>query len=228
MTEHQRINLDEVTESRAPIDANWSPRKKAIVGGMAALAATSAVTAGVWWTMASQPPRLPRTADEAITLLASSQFDNLDEDRQRQYAAEAGRLMRELPQEERRALFEDETNRDAMRKVFEERMDEMVRRFARGESMDRGPRGERPQRPEGEGEGPRPNREELTEEERQQRREEFRERMNEQIQANAQSGNAQSSGLRAEMMKRMRSSGQGGGGFGRGRGGGGGGGPRGG
>ncbi len=232
MTEHKRINLDEASESRAPIDANWSRRKKMTVGIVAAICATSAVSAGVWWTMASRPPRLPRTADEAVVLLASSQFDRLSEDRQRQYAAEAGRLMRELPDEERRALFQDESNRDAMRKVFEERMDEMVRNFARGEEMNRGrfPRGERPPRAEGEEGRPPFNPEEMTDEERQRRMDERKERMNEQILTNAQSGNAQSSGLRAEMMKRMTKSGGGWGGGGRGGGGGGGGagGPRGG
>lgn len=223
MTEHTRINLDEATESRAPIDANWSPRKKAIVGAVTAIVAVSAVSGGVWWTISNQPPRMPRSADEAITILASSQFDRLDEERQRQYAAEAGRLLRDLSPEDRRAMFEDEANREALRKIREDRFDEIVRRFARGEEMERGPwqRGERPPRPEGEERRPPFNPENISPEDRERMREQIRERINEQIMTAAQSGNAQSSGLRAEMMKRRAESGGQ-------RGGGGGGGPRGG
>lgn len=207
MTEHTRINLDEAISPRAPIDANWSRRKKSIVGGVVAFFAVGAVSAGVWWTMSNRPPRLPRTADEAITILASSQFDRLDEERQRQYAAEAGRLLRELSPEDRRAMFEDEANREALRKIREDRFDELVRRFARGEEMDRGPwrRGERPPRPEGE--RPPFNPENISPEDRERFREMMRERINEQIMTAAQSGNAQSSGLRAEMMKRRAQSG---------------------
>lgn len=195
MTEHTRINLDDTLSGRASIDANWSSKKKAIVGAAAALFAVGAVSSGVWWAMSNRVPRLPRTADEAITIIASSQFDRLEEERQRQYSDEAGRLLRELSAEERRALFEDEANREALRKIREDRFDEMIRRFARGEEMARGPwrRGERPPF----------NPENVSPEDRDRFREEMRERMKEQLMSAAKTGNAQSNGLRSEMRKRF-------------------------
>lgn len=204
--DHNRIDLDEALQSRTPIDATWSMRKKLVVGAAAIALAAGAVSAGSWLMLSTRTPRLPKTAVEAVAMLKSDVFDKLDEERQRQYAAEAGRLMRELSPEDRQALWRDESNRAAMERLMRERFDEMARRFARGENL-WGDFRERPRRPEGE-EGPRPpfDRERLSEEELAKRREEFRERLNAQILENAQSGNAQESGLRAEMMKRMMNS----------------------
>ncbi len=192
-----RIDLDDAIAGRTTLDAHWSPRKKAAVTTAAVTIAVVAIGASVWFTLANRPPRLPRTVDEAITVLASAKFDHLDEERQRQYQAEASRLMRALSQEERRALMEEEANREAMRKLWMERFDDIARRYARGEDLP-----QRRPRP-GNGErGNRPGRENMTPEEQQERRDQFRDNINERIASDAESGNAQDSGLRAEMMKR--------------------------
>lgn len=197
-----RFDLDDAISGRATLDAHWSPRKKATVGVATVTIAVAAIGASVWYTLASRPPRLPRSVDEAVTVLASAKFDQLDEERQRQYQAEASRLVRAMSQEERRAMMEDEANRAAMRRLWQERFDDIARRFARGEDMpfrrtrpNNAQRGDRSQR--------RPDRENMTDEERQQRREQSRDNINERIASDAQSGNAQDSGLRSEMMKRL-------------------------
>ncbi|RMH30390.1 MAG: hypothetical protein D6693_00570 [Planctomycetota bacterium] len=199
MTERARINLDEaLAAARTPIDAGWSKRKKIAVACASVGVALAALAGGASYHQLTRPPALPTTADEALAVLASDRFDRLDEERQRQYAAEAGRLLRALPPDQRRALARDEANREALAKTMQEMFDEVARRFARGQE---------PSAPPQERRGPREGRpgfnpEDITPEQRAQMRERMVERLNEQMAQAAESGNAQDSGLRAEMMKR--------------------------
>lgn len=201
MQPNNRIDLDDAIAGRTTLDAHWSSRKKTSVTVAAVGIALVVVGASVWYTLANQPPRLPRSVDEALMVLASAKFDHLDEERQRQYQAEASRLVRALSPEQRRAMMEEAANREAMRRLWQERFDDIARRFARGEDNPfrraRPDNGQRGNRPEG-----RFDRENRTDEGRQNRQEQFRDNMNERIASDAESGNAQDSGLRAEMMKR--------------------------
>lgn len=222
----QRIDLDaQLAESRRPIDANWSKRKKWAVGGVAAMVAASALTGGLWAAMASRPPAMPRTVDDVLATMGSSKFSRLSSDRKSQYLDEARRLMRDMSDEDRAKLREDERARKAFEQMREEMFDEMARRFARGEPMPWAgqPReGERRQGPTPEQARQwREREEQMTDEERAERRERMRQMMNSRIDSQIASGNPQSGALRGEMMKRM-------GGAMRGRGGPRGGGPRGG
>lgn len=232
---HNVYNLDEAAkaESRKPIDASWSPAKKRVVAIACAALATSAVGYGSWAMLSRMPPGLPKTADDALAVINSAKFDRLDAERKQQYLEETMRLVRELPEEQRRTYWRDEKNREAFRKFMEERFDDAARRFARGEELPNmfpggPPRGPRP-------EGEQAQRPQLTEEERAARMEQMRSEMNKRIGEQIKSGNAQSGGLRGEMMKRGGMGGgrggwggRGGGGGGGGAGGGGGGGQRGG
>lgn len=220
-----RYDLDaEMSEARKPIDAGWSPKKKKIVGAACATVAVGVLAAGAWVATATAAPSLPTTAAEAVAVMSSDRFNSLDPERKRQYATEAGRLIRGLSDEERRTLLRDDKNRDAMRKLWEEMSDEMARRIARGEQVERPgpPAGARPPA------GDRPPREELTAEQRAERMEERRQEMNKRFTESLASGNSQSGALRAEMFKKFFSQGGGRGGGGPRGGGGGGGGPRGG
>lgn len=212
MTERTRINLDESISGRAPIDAAWSPRKKKIVAGLSIAMAASAALGGVWWTVATSAPRLPKTASEAVIAISSERFDRLDEARRRQYISEAARLLRDLSDEERRAMFQDEANRDVFRTLREERFDEVARAFARGERPNFGGFGGPRDGRRAEGGRPGFDPANVTPEDRAARLEQMRERMTEQVASDAESGNAQEAGLRAEMNKRISRSG--GGGFG--------------
>jgi hypothetical protein len=203
----QRIDLDaQMAQARRPIDADWSKRKKLVVSAVAGAVALSALTGGVWAAMSSRAPGMPRTADDVLATLSSSKFDRLSNDRKSQYLDEARRIMRDMSEEDRAKLREDERARKAFEQMREEMFDEMARRFARGEQ---------PQWPgaprEGERrEGPTPEqmrqwREReaaMTDEERAERRERMRQMMNSRIDSQISSGNPQSGALRGEMMKR--------------------------
>lgn len=189
-------NLDEALKQRTTIDANWSKKKKIIVGMIAGVVAVSAASAGVWLAIEARPLPMPRSADEAIRGMASARFDRLSDERKASYREEASRLMRDLSPEARRAMFSDERTREAMGEIMRARMAETVRAMARGETPDWGqrgfmrpPPGERP--PEGEaGERPpmqRPDPQQM------------RDRMMNQF----ASGDAQTSALMGEMFKRF-------------------------
>ncbi len=209
MSEHQRFDLDEAAAGgRAPIDASWSKaRKRGVAIGAVSLAAL-ALSGGAWFAMAQQPPRLPQSAAEALEVMGSDRFDRLDDERKRQYASEARRLIRELPEEERRDAW-DEESEEARRAMREAWLDDMARRRARGEEIEWPPR-----------DMPRPDRrrwQEMSDEERQEMRRqmlaEIRARMAEAV----ESGNGQSSALRMELMTSGRGRGGPGGGGRRGR-----------
>lgn len=120
-------------EKRKAVDADWTKARKLAVGVMATLLTLGALGAGGYFLWENRPVRLPRTAEEAVAVINSGRIDRLSTDRQRQYFAEASRLMRDVPGEERRELFRDEENRDAMRQVMEEQMDSTMREIARGD-----------------------------------------------------------------------------------------------
>lgn len=223
--ERKVYDLDAMaSEGRKTIDASWSPRKKKIIGGACVAGAVLVVGGGAWAMAATAPARLPRTAQEAVAVMASGKFKGMTSERKAQYTAEAGRLFREMSEEDRRAMFRDEKTREAMRAMMEERMTDAAKKFARGESLE-GIWGQRPQgpRPEGRPERPEGERPQLTEEERAQRMQQARDRMTQAMKDQVMTGNAQNGSLTGEMFKRMGAGGGRGGMFG-GRGGGGGGG----
>lgn len=219
----ERFDLDAaMAQKREGLGSAWSKQKKMTVGGVCAVVAVGAVSAGVFAMIANTPPNMPKTAEEAVRVMGSDKFDLLDKDRRGQYAAEAGRLLGGLDDDARRELLRGRENREAMRNMMMEAMDQNARRMAKGEEMvwpdfGWGRRG-------GGGEGReewRRRQEEMTDEEREARRKERQERMNQMLRDQIGSGNSQDSALRGEMFQQMM---RGGGGFGGRRGGGGGGG----
>jgi hypothetical protein len=172
-------------------------------GGVAGMAL---IGVGVWMATRPSAPGLPHTAQEAAAVLASGRLDLLDDERRRQYMQETHRLMQELSEEERRALFEDEALRRAMRDARRDRMEEIAREYARTGELPEFPGGRRgPGGPGGPGgEQMRERLENMTEDERAQFREERRREMADQVTQNAATGNAQNTGLQQEMMKRMQ------------------------
>ncbi|MCC6676607.1 MAG: hypothetical protein IT436_05640 [Phycisphaerales bacterium] len=236
------------------MDAAWSKRKKAFVGALAAVGGVAALSFGFWKAWSMTAPGLPTSASQAVAIINSARFDNLDEARKDQFVEETQRLIRALPDDERRALRDDPRFRDAMMRMREEQMDENAKRFARGQELENmgfgpGGRGGQPPTEEQRKEWEKMRKEwedrqakmteeekQKQEEERQRRQEEMRKRMDERLGAAINTGSAQSMGLRTEMFKRMArqgggrmfgGGGRGPGGPGGGRGpGGGGGGPR--
>ncbi|HED53841.1 MAG TPA: hypothetical protein ENJ00_06530 [Phycisphaerales bacterium] len=156
----------EFAEKRRPVDADWTKRKRIVVGSAIALLACAAVGYGGFIAWQNRPVHLPTSAEQAIATINSGRVDRLGEDRKRQYFAEAARLMREVPEDKRRDLFTQE-NRDAMRQVMMEQMDTSIREIARGNMTieqfrqqmmerfrNRRPEGDRPERGERDRNGP--------------------------------------------------------------------------
>lgn len=117
--------------SMNPKDWNQKQRKIAAIAGCCLCLAMLAGAA--WLAMWMQPPALPTTADEAIKVMASSKFENLDEQRKAEYREAAATLFAQLPWEERRKMFQDEKTRDEMRAAFEQQMESGLRKWAKGD-----------------------------------------------------------------------------------------------
>ncbi|MCB9838927.1 MAG: hypothetical protein H6813_06270 [Phycisphaeraceae bacterium] len=200
---HTTYNLDEaLSAGRQSIDAKWSKKTRRIVTASAIVVTLGAISGGLWAASAYSTPGLPRTAEEALAVLGTPKFERMSEDRKSAYAEEAGRLLRDLPEEDRRAMFRDEEQRDAMRALMEQRMADMARAIARGETPDFTRMfGDRPPRPPRDDADRQRQREEMTEEERAARRAEMQERMRERITESYKSGNAQNSALMGEMFR---------------------------
>ena len=209
----------EFTEKRKTVDADWSKARKIAVGSIAVLLAVGALGAGIYFAWDNRPITLPRDATEAIAVINSGRLDKLSEDRQRQYFAEASRLMQDIPEEERRDYFRDEDNRDAMRQVMMEQMDNSMREIARGNMTmqdwrtqmmerfrNRGQRGER---------GERQDRPERPEGERDQA--DRRQAMSSRVQGAFQNGDGQRMGLMMAFRQRIGNAGRPGGSAGGGR-----------
>lgn len=223
-----RIDLDAATAPvRKTLDANWSPRKKKVVASLCIGLGSVAVVAGSYFAWTNRPVSLPKTCEEAMKVMASDRYKGLDEERKRQYAVVAAELFRDIPREEMRNYFQDESTREVLFQMREQAMDEMILKVARGEPVEDmrmgwrpggfgGPGGQRPdgQRPEGErreggpdggpGAGPGAGGGEMTDEQRQQRRAEMAQRIRDRIGTAVNDGNAQMNGLRSEFMQRMR------------------------
>lgn len=219
----------EFGEKRKAVDADWSKARKIAVGSFASMLALGAIGAGAYFMWQNRPVSLPKTADEAIAVINSGRIERLPVDRQRQYYAEASRLMEDIPWEERREYFREENNRDAMREVMMAQMDNSMREIARGNMTiddwrtqmmerfrnrsrpegERGQRGENGQRPDGE----RPERPEGEEGERPSRAER-QQAMTNRVEGMFQNGDGQRMGLMMAFRQKMGGWGRPGGGGG--------------
>ncbi len=224
---------------RSSLNAKFERNRKPIMVGLLAVMGLGSLVYGGYYAWSHRPPALPTNANEAIALVTSNKLDLLDPGRQEQYLDEAARLLRDLPDEERRKLFRDDKNREALERIREQQFDEMAKKFARGEEPDwqnmrgpgmgpgMGPGAGRPDRQPGEqpppgagpdgnggpgrdgggggggnGNGRGGNR---------GNPDSRRAMMDQRMARSLNSGNAQSVGLRGEMMKRMQQQRQSGG-----------------
>lgn len=131
----------------------WTPKRKKIAAVAFCLFSLCGLSLGAWVMIRMQPPGLPQTAEEAMAVMKSAKFDQLDSLQKEEYLNEANKLMANIPWEERRELFQND--RESMEKLMERNMEEMAKKFARGEQPQfpfGGPRGDRPpgDRPPGE------------------------------------------------------------------------------
>ncbi|NLX06389.1 MAG: hypothetical protein GXY33_14720 [Phycisphaerae bacterium] len=103
-------------------------KKQLIVAGLVVVGAVT-LAGGAYYAYLLTPPAFPETAEEAIATIGSARYERLPEYRQEEYLEQAGRLLRELPEEERRQLRgrfgESDGAREAMGAIF---MNEAVQR----------------------------------------------------------------------------------------------------
>ncbi|MEM1331295.1 MAG: hypothetical protein AAGG07_12115 [Planctomycetota bacterium] len=183
-----------------------------IIGSAAGLVAVGAIVGGISLASANAPVNLPETADEALQVMGSTRFERLDDDRKRQYARVAARLVWEMPEEERAALRENEELETALRELRRNFFDDMVYQYARGEETQM-PFGRPGGRPGGGGNGEGGENGERRNGEGGRGRggprnwsSEMRERMVSRMKDSFANGNAQSSALRGEFFKRRMQS----------------------
>lgn len=141
---------------------DWTPKQKKIAAFALAGSAVIALALGGVALVRMRPLELPKSFEEAKVAMETSKFKNMDEVRQGQYKSEVERLVRDkmktMTEDERRAFFRDESNREVMMQVREQQFDEMARKMARGEKVEfpfgpggpgRGPGGFGPGNPQG-------------------------------------------------------------------------------
>ena len=192
-------------------------KRAATVGGLVG-AAAAVLALGVYFTWLYTPLDLPATAEEGAANIGTARFKQMPEYRQDEYVRRTFELSRDLPREQRRAMFEN-IDRDEMRDMFERGMVDMARRLAKGEepAMPFGrPRGERPPRPEnndsangdnaGSDRGPRGEGAGDGQRRDGERRGRWGnpERMQAHMRERIQNGNAQVGGLMGEMFRKRR------------------------
>lgn len=214
----RRVEIGGDGGGRRPIDAGWSPAKKRAVGIGASVATVLLLTAGVVLMLSQRSVRLPRTADEAVAVLNSAGYERLPEERQRQIANEAARLLQTLEEEQVVALFEDDPDgaRQMLRRIFEQRGQEVALKLAYGQEVDfRQMFGEfRNLRGAFGGRGGPGDWQNMSEEEREALREQRAAEREARAQEEIATGNAQQSVLQSQMRQQMgrRFGGRGGGG----------------
>lgn len=112
---------------------DWNQKQRKIAAVVGCCMCIGMLAGAAWLAMWMQPPALPTSAEEALKVMASSKFKNLDEQRKEEYTEAAMALFNELPWEQRRELFRDDASREQMREAFERQMEQGLRKWARGD-----------------------------------------------------------------------------------------------
>jgi hypothetical protein len=105
------------------------------------LVGAGTLSGGVYYTWLITPPGPPKTAQEAMKTIGSARFDRMPDYRKQEYMEQAGKLFREMPDDQRRKLWHDgEGNpqvHKAMETMRENFMDQRLNEFAKATPEDR-------------------------------------------------------------------------------------------
>lgn len=128
------IEADALTFAKGIVMAvQWTKRKVMLVSVLL-LGAAASISYGVYQSWLKTPPPMPMTAETALTTIDTPQFKQMPSYRQREYYAQANRLISALSVEERKALFErlktDETMQKNMGEMKREAMVQRALEFA--------------------------------------------------------------------------------------------------
>jgi hypothetical protein len=105
------------------------------------LAGAGTLSGGVYYTWLITPPGLPKTAQEAMKTIGTTRYERMPDYRKQAYMEQAQKLFHEMPEDQRRALWQDgERNpavRDAMREMHENAMTKRMEDFAKAAPAER-------------------------------------------------------------------------------------------
>jgi hypothetical protein len=158
-----------ITKRRKTMDS----RNKKILVVALILVGVGTLSGGVYYTWLITPPGPPKTAQEAMKTIGSARYERMPEYRKQEYLEQAQKLFHEMPEDQRRALWQNgEQNpavHQAMREMHENAMNKRMEDFAKAtpeqrtkmldeiiDQMEKGGRGRGPWggRPGGPGAGP--------------------------------------------------------------------------
>jgi len=115
------------------------PRKIAVA--LLVVLAVTAVAVGGYYTWLITPPGMPETPERALSTIASARYERLPDYRKRDYLDRTAELMRSMPDEQRRDLFQrmrtDESVRQALREVREDQQIRRIREWAGADPNER-------------------------------------------------------------------------------------------
>lgn len=120
---------------KTKVNQGPSERKKKILAGIGILVGIIVLAGGIYYTWLIIPPSLPKTPEEGIKLMQSARFKRLPEYRKEEYIEHIAESLEKMEPEKRRELFEkyreDESIRESMRILAENRMRKMVLEYAK-------------------------------------------------------------------------------------------------
>lgn len=109
--------------------------KKRILVAAAVVGSFAVLAGGMYVTWLITPPSLPKTADEAASVIGSPRFNRMDDSRKDAYMEASRKLMEQLPPEKRHELFmknrDNENTHQAMRQMMEREMAKRVDAFTK-------------------------------------------------------------------------------------------------
>lgn len=197
--------------------SDWSPTQKKVGAAGLAVAAIAVLIGGAWFARQWVPPSMPKSFAEGASVIQTGRINNLDDLRRADYYRELAKMWPSLSEDERNKWRNDPAYEKMMEQIREQSMDDYAKKVARGEEKlpEFGPPpNARPQQP-----GQQPNQQPAQakpgEAPRQagggggagngrgagRNSEQRRAAIVNRIGSRIMSGNAQSNGLRGEMMR---------------------------
>ncbi len=108
--------------------------KKFLVAALS-LVGVGTLSGGVYYTWLITPPGLPKTAQEAMKTIGSARYERMPDYRKQEYLEQAQKLFHEMPEDQRRALWQggrdNQAVHQAMREMHENAMDKRMTEFAK-------------------------------------------------------------------------------------------------
>ncbi|MBY0113601.1 MAG: hypothetical protein K2Y21_12330 [Phycisphaerales bacterium] len=113
--------------------ADWTPTQKKVAAGGLAVVAIAMLVGGAWLTRQWMPPSMPKTFADGAAVIATGRINNLDETRRGDFYRELARMWPSLSEEERNKWRSDPAYEKMMEQIREQAMDDTAKKIARGE-----------------------------------------------------------------------------------------------